>query len=117
MDIFLAIATTMHLGLAGEYNEVHPSIQARFDNGLIAGTYYNSEDAVSVFAGLRGEWRGFFLEGGAVTGYEYSYLLPYGRGGYEITDNFSVFIAPAFEAFDGLTVGAVIGAELSMQIE
>jgi len=117
MDIILAIATTVHLGLAGEYNEVHPNVQLRFDNGIIAGAYHNSEDTVSVFAGMRGEWKGFFLEGGVVTGYEYSNVLPYGRAGYELTDNFSIFVAPAFEAIDDdMTVGAVLGVEYSIKI-
>ena len=110
MDIILAIAASAHLGLAGDYNEVHPSIQARFDNGVIAGAYYNSESAVSTYAGLRGEWGDWFLEGGAVTGYQYAKVLPYGRAGYQVTDGMSVFIAPAVEAD---AIGAVIGVELS----
>ena len=118
MDIILAIAASAHLGLAGDYNEIHPSIQARFDNGIIAGAYYNSESAVSVYAGLRGEWGDWFAEGGAVAGYQYANVLPYGRAGYQITDSLSVFIAPAFEAWgDDVTIGAVIGAEYSFSLK
>ena len=117
MDIILAIAATAHLGLAGDYNEVHPSVQLRFDSGLIAGAYHNSEDALSVYAGARGEWGGLFVEGGGVWGYEYAEVIPYFRAGYEITDSLSVFLAPAFEAIgDDLTVGAVVGVEYSFRI-
>lgn len=116
MDLILAIATTAHLGLVGEYNEVHPSVQLRFDSGVVAGAYHNSEDALSVYAGLRGEWHGFFAEGGAVTGY-LDHPVPYARVGYEFTDNFAAFAAPAFEQVDNdFTLGAVIGVEYSIRI-
>ena len=116
MDIILAIAASAHLGLAGDYNELHPSIQARFDNGVVAGAYYNSESAISTYVGLRGEWDNWFLEGGAVTGYQNAKVLPYGRAGYEVNDNFSLFIAPAFETYgNDITIGAVIGAEYSFK--
>lgn len=117
MDLFLAIATTAHLGLAGEYNETHPSVQARLVSGLMAGAFQNSEDALSIYAGYRGEWYGFFAEVGGVSGYKYAVVIPYFRAGYEITDNVSVFAAPAFETKrDGsLTTGALIGVEFSFQ--
>ena len=118
MDIILALATTLHLGLAGDYNEVHPSIQLRADNGLIAGLYHNSEDTLSVYTGYRAEWEKFFIEGGIVAGYEYADIIPYGRVGYDFTDNLSVFAAPAFEVDnnDELTIGAVIGIEFSFRV-
>jgi len=118
MDIILAIATTLHLGLAGDYNEVHPSIQLRADNGLIAGLYHNSEDTLSVYTGYRSEWEKFFLELGVVAGYEHADIMPYGRVGYDFTDNLSVFAAPAFEVDnnDELTIGAVLGIEFSFKV-
>ena len=112
MNIILALAASAHLGLAAEYNEVHPSIQARFDNGAIAGVYYNSESALSAYAGLRVESKNWFFEGGLVTGYQYAKILPYGRAGYQVTDGMSVFIAPAVEAD---AIGAVIGVEFSWE--
>jgi hypothetical protein len=118
MNIILAIATTAHLGLAGDYNEVHPSAQLRFDSGLIAGAYLNSESAFSAYAGYRAEWGAFFIEGGGVSGYEYSDVIPYLRAGYEFTDNLSLFVAPALESIgDDLTAGAVIGVEYSFRID
>ena len=118
MDIILALATTLHLGLAGDYNEVHPSIQLRADNGLIAGLYHNSEDTLSVYTGYRSEWEKFFLELGVVAGYEHADIMPYGRVGYDFTDNLSVFAAPAFEVDnnDELTIGAVLGIEFSFKV-
>lgn len=118
MDIILAIATTAHLGLAGEYNETHPSVQLRFDNGLMAGAYHNSEDTLSFYAGYRAEWKDFFAEVGGVSGYKYAEVIPYFRAGYEITDNLSIFAAPAMEtdASGGLTTGAVIGIEFSFGV-
>ena len=113
METILALALTSHLGLAGDYNEINPSIQLRFDEGFVAGAHYNSESTVSLYAGFRGEYQDFFYEVGVVTGYENADVMPYGRVGYDLGDNYSVFVAPAIEvdAYDNYTVGAVIGLE------
>lgn len=117
MDIILALATTLHLGLAGEYNEVNPSVQLRFDSGLIAGTYLNSKDSLSTYIGHREEWEDFFLEFGVVSGYGYADIVPYGRVGYDFTENLSVFAGPALEDSNNkLTLGAVIGIEFSVKV-
>lgn len=82
-----------------------------------AGTDLNSEDTLSVYAGYRAELEGFFLEGGAVTGYGYADIIPYGRIGYDFTENLSVFATPALEANgDELTLGASIGIEFSIKV-
>ena len=102
--IELALAFSLHLGLEGDYNEIHPHIRYNEQN-YIAGAYYNSTDKVSFYVGKRWEYNNFGLETGAVTGYPQADVIPYVRGTY---DNF--FVAPAVEGDD--TVGAVIGYEL-----
>jgi len=101
--IELALAFSLHLGLQGDYNSIHPHIRYNEQN-YIAGAYYNSESRVSFYAGHRWEYNDFGLEAGAVTGYSGGDLLPYGRATYK---NF--YVAPALEGDD--TVGAVIGYE------
>lgn len=101
--IELALAFSLHLGLEGDYNEIHPHIRYNEQN-YIAGVYYNSESNISTYAGKRWEYNNFGLEAGAVTGYSGGNILPYGRATYK---NF--YVTPALEGDN--TVGAVIGYE------
>lgn len=112
MNIVLTLAFSHHIGLVGEYNEIHPSVRYTHDH-FIAGAYLNSEDNVSPYAGLRFEHSGFYIEGGAVWGYSYADVVPYVRVGYEFTDTISVFVAPAYEMPE--TLGAVIGVEFTFK--
>ena len=101
--IELALGISLHLGLANDYNEIHPHVRYNNQN-YIAGVYYNSESNVSTYVGRRWEKGKFGVEAGVVTGYSGGNVLPYGRATYE---NF--FVAPAIEGGD--TVGTVIGYE------
>lgn len=110
MDLTFAIAVTTHLGLAGDYNEIHPHV--RFETGrVITGVYLNSEERLSGYLGLRFENDdGLFLELGLVTGYEYKDVLPYGRVGKDF-DNFTLFATPAVEFGPERRIGVVVGVE------
>ena len=101
--IEFALALSLHLGLEGDYNEIHPHIRYNEQN-YIAGAYYNSESNISTYVGKRWEYNDFGVELGAVTGYINQPLLPYARVTY---NNF--FIAPAHEV--DKNTGAVIGYE------
>jgi hypothetical protein len=101
--IELALAFSLHLGLEGDYNEIHPHIRYNEQN-YIAGAYYNSESNISLYAGKRWEHNNFGFELGAVTGYVNQPILPYARVTY---NNF--FIAPAHEV--DANTGAVVGYE------
>ena len=100
--IELALALSLHIGLEGDYNEIHPHIRYNEQN-YIAGAYYNSTDKVSFYVGKRWEYNDFGIEAGAVTGYSDAEITPYIRGTYK-----NLFIAPAQERG---TVGVVIGYE------
>ena len=52
----------------------------------------------------------WFLEVGGVTGYKRADVLPYGRAGYNVNDNVSLFVAPSVHA-DGSNLSAVLGVE------
>ena len=101
--IELALAFSLHLGLEGDYNEIHPHIRYNEQN-YIAGAYYNSESNISFYAGKRWEHNRFGFEAGAVTGYSGGDVLPYGRVTYN-----NLFISPAIEKPDN--VGLVVGYE------
>ena len=95
----LMLAISMHIGLEGDYNNIHPHARCQQD-ALISGVYYNSEENISAYVGL--EHNGW--EVGLVTGYTYSDVVPMIR--YK-KDNW--FITPAYEK-NG-TLGRVIGLE------
>ena len=102
--IEFALALSLHIGLEGDYNGIHPHI--RYNNqDYIAGAYYNSMNRVSFYAGKRWEHNQFGFELGAVTGYdEIMPVAPYARATYN-----NLFIAPAPE--NGKNTGVVIGYE------
>ena len=95
----LMLAISMHVGLEGNYNSIHPHARCQQDS-LISGVYYNSEDNISTYIGV--EQSGWEL--GLVTGYSHSDIIPMIR--YK-KDN--VFITPAVES--GGNKGVVIGLE------
>ena len=100
--IEFALALSLHLGLEGDYNEIHPHV--RYTNeGTIAGAYYNSVDKISFYVGRRWEYGAYGLEAAAVTGYPKADIVPYVRATYN-----DFFISPALE---GDTVGVVVGYE------
>ena len=112
MDLIWALAVSTHLGLAGEYNEVHPPVRF-YEDGAIAGAYYNSVERISFYAGYRLEYEQFGAEVALVTGYPgIGPIAPYVRGTYDLNDNIRGFISPAVEyEGEGSTVGAVLGIE------
>ena len=96
LSLLMAIST--HLGLEGDYNNIHPHARCTIDN-WITGAYYNSERTVSYYIGQQyGN-----LEVGLVTGYSSYDVLPmirYIKNGW--------FVAPAYEKSDnryGITIG------------
>jgi hypothetical protein len=104
----------------GRYNDVNPGIYGRSDCGLVeddarvqdglqAGAYYNSERALSFYGAYvidaypleRAPWLGFFASVGLATGYERHDLLPIALAGVNIRPlprwTFKVGYAPKVE--------------------
>jgi len=115
MDILLGLAVTTHLGLAGSYNEYHPHVRLTQDN-YIAGAYYNSIENLSVYAGRRWEYGDFGLEATLVTGYDdFSIITPMARATYDLSDNHTIFVAPAGENYNNVNkLGVVVGLEFTL---
>lgn len=110
MEILYGIALSAHLGLAGDYNLLHPHVRLQ-DNQFITGIYVNSMDDISVYGGVKFDYDNFWVEGALVTGYNNSNISPYIRVGKEIYQDTSVFVAPALESFGETNIGVVIGIE------
>lgn len=110
-NIIFGLAMTAHLGLAGEYNEIHPHV--RYDNNhVIAGAFLNSIDSVSVYVGRRFEHNNFGFELTATTGYN-ALIVPQIRGTYNVHNNIRLFAGNAIEKVNNnVRAGAVVGIEL-----
>lgn len=111
MDILLGIATTLHLGLSGDYNGFHPQIRFE-EQQYVAGAYYNSEENISSYLGYDFDLDYFDLEIGVVTGYDaIGAVIPYARVTKDFGDR-TIFLAPVGENINGeLNTGLVFGFE------
>ena len=103
----ILVAITLHLGLEGDYNNIHPHGRCNIDN-WITGAYYNSEENISVYAGkiIPNVDRNWDLEIGLVTGFSGADIAPMIR---YINDGW--FVAPAYETSFGGNIGIAIGYE------
>lgn len=111
-NLIYGIAISAHLGLSGDYNEVHPHIRYDHDSSFISGVYLNSLSNVSLYAGKRYEYNDFGVEATIVTGYIHLFV-PQVRGTYNTSDNTLIFVSPSTEIWKGETsTGFVIGFEL-----
>jgi len=106
LGLFLALS--MHVGLEGDYNSVHPHARCTVDNN-ITGLYYNSEDRISAYVGKEFQLtENGKLELGLVTGYKSEDVLPMVR--YKVG---TWFISPAYETHNGReNYGVVLGWEM-----
>ena len=46
------LAMSVHSGLEGEYNSIHPHVRCTVDNTIV-GVFYNSEESVSTYVGYK----------------------------------------------------------------
>ena len=104
------LALSTHIGIGDGWRENHPCIQ--YERGpYTVGAFMNSEDALSVFASRTWEHDGWFVEGGAVTGYSGGSVLPMIRAGYDFGD-VRVFAVPGYRT-DTEQTGIVLGVEFT----
>ena len=110
----LALALGFHLGLEGDYNNVHPHLRCDVNN-TIAGVYYNSEENISAYVGYQFDTPlDSVLEVGWVTGYSGSKqhglkiapMLRLTKGNW--------YIAPAYEVNPDKNWGMTLGYEFKI---
>jgi hypothetical protein len=111
--IILSLGLSIHAGMQGDYNGLHPHVRF-LEDGAIAGAYYNSMDRVSVYAGHRVESGAAGLEFALVTGYDELDMpvAPYVRGTYDL-GKVRAYASPTMEKYnDDVNLGVVFGIEL-----
>ena len=105
----LLVALSLHVGLEGNYNNLHPHVRCQVDNQLY-GVCYNSESNISAYGGL--EFDAPFdskLEVGLVAGYSGADIVPMAR---LTKDNW--FIAPSYETEPDNNWGITFGYEFKI---
>jgi regulatory protein YycH of two-component signal transduction system YycFG len=105
----ISLGLSTHIGFDEKYNSVHPHLRYTHEN-FITGTYYNSLENLSVYAGARQEYNNFGIETAIVTGYN-NLITPYVRGTYDLGKT-RIFIAPGIETKD---IGIVLGIEIMLK--
>lgn len=111
MDILLGLAVSTHLGLTGDYNEIHPHIELT-SRQFVAGAYYNSIETGSIYLGIENKVNDkIILETGIVTGYDnLATVIPYAKINYSLQDNAELFMSPTFEKNNNdYNLGLVLG--------
>ena len=99
------------MGFEGEYNSIHPHARLEYRD-YAAGVYLNSIDNVSTYLSYHLNLDKYFLEIGAVTGYNFP-VIPMVRAGTSLTPNIDVFISPGFENSSNPNV--VLGIEFNLR--
>lgn len=113
--IVIGLGLSLHLGFSENYNAVHPYIEYQHGN-LRAGSYYNSEENISVYSGVNLPLYDIFsVDTGLSTGYNEYNVVPYAKFNYHYNSNITVFAAPAAErqVDDTLRYGVVSGLSLN----
>ena len=102
----LLLATSIHVGLASDYNSVHPHIRCEVEHSMfvstIVGAYQNSESNTSYYYGKKLG----IVELGLVSGYSVQPIIPLIRFTYN-----GWFIMPALEADNR---GILLGYEMKL---
>ena len=105
----LLVGMSLHVGLEGNYNGIHPHARCEINN-VITGAYYNSEEKVSAYIGYQFDMPfDSELEVGLVSGYTGAKVAPMLR---LVKDNW--FLAPAYETSDGGNWGITFGYEFKL---
>ncbi len=102
----ILLSFTMHLGVQGDYNNIHPHLKCE-KNSFIIGTYYNSENEFSYYIGKQYKIDEWEIDTALVTGYD-NPIQPMIRFK---KNNF--YIAPMYEKYyNDINYGIIIGYEI-----
>ena len=103
----LLVALSLHVGLEGNYNQIHPHARCDITDNVIAGAYYNSERNISAYAGYKFELPfESELEVGLVTGYSGAPVVPSMR-----LTKAGWYVAPSYETTPDHNWGVTVGYE------
>jgi hypothetical protein len=112
MGLILGVAFSMHIGLGGGYNNIHPHIGYEEKN-IIGGVYHNSLDKTSVYVAKPIDLtNNSKLDVGLVSGYLDYPAVPMIRYRYDITNHTRFFVIPGATRNIN-NIGLVTGLEIT----
>jgi hypothetical protein len=103
-NLIFSIAFSTHIGLNGNFANIHPHVQYQLPNSYITGIYHNSDKRAGIYFGKRTTYKHLDIEYGLVHGYKRLDIAPMIKVNYG-----NVFVAPAATEDD---VGIVAGYEV-----
>lgn len=103
-NLIFSIAFSTHIGLNGNFANIHPHVQYQLPNSYITGIYHNSDKRAGIYFGKRTTYKQLDIEYGLVHGYKRLDIAPMIKVNYG-----NVFVAPAATEDD---VGIVAGYEV-----
>jgi hypothetical protein len=109
-EVVVALMVSAHIGLSGDFNNIHPSIMIK-NNEYVAGVYKNSYYKPSYYGGMIKEYNGFEIQYGAVTGYVKP-LVPFIAVKKELVKDLKLVVIPSFDVTHN-NPGIVLGLEIS----
>ena len=102
--LVLSIAISSHIGLSGDFTNIHPHVQYQLSNDYITGVYHNSDKRAGIYFGKRTTYKQLDIEYGVVHGYKRIDIAPMIKANYGV-----FFITPAATEDE---VGVVTGYEV-----
>jgi len=102
--LIFSIAMSSHVGLSGDFANLHPHVQYKLPNNYITGVYHNSDKRAGIYFGKRTSYKQLNIEYGLVHGYKRIDIAPMIKINYG-----NLFVAPAATEDD---VGVVTGLEV-----
>ena len=103
-NLIFSIAFSTHIGLSGDFANIHPHVQYQLPNAYITGIYHNSDKRAGIYFGKRTTYKQLDIEYGLVHVYKRLDIAPMIKVNYG-----NVFVAPAATEDD---VGIVAGYEV-----
>ena len=103
-NLIFSIAFSTHIGLSGDFANIHPHVQYQLPNAYITGIYHNSDKRAGIYFGKRATYKTLNIEYGLAHGYKNWDIAPMVKVNY---GNF--FIAPGATKDE---IGIVSGIEV-----
>ena len=103
-NLIISIAVSTHLGLSGDFANVHPHAQYQLSDNYITGVFHNSDKRAGIYFGKHTTYKQLDIEYGLVHGYKRIDIAPMIKINYG-----NVFVTPAATENE---VGMVIGYEV-----
>ncbi len=103
-ELVLSVALSTHIGLTGDFADIHPHLQYQLPENYITGIFHNSDKRAGIYFGKRTTYQPLDIEYGLTHGYKGWDIAPMLKVNYG-----TLFVAPGATADE---IGVVTGIEV-----